>query len=141
MLSEEQVMAAAASVKPEQTAKDELEILFQGPVEFTVSGELVKIRPFTFGELPKVIALLRGVGGTFAYWNASGKLNTVEGMMDIVATGGENLIQTLALNVGKPREWFDSIPADEGIALLLEFLKLNLSFFTKRVVPLLQMEK
>lgn len=141
MLSEEEVMKAASSVKQDPAKADELEILFQGPIEFSVCGETLKIRPFSFGELPKVIALLRGVGGTFAHWHAAGKLNTLEALMDIVATGGENLIHTLALNVGKPREWFDTVPADEGINVLLEFLKLNLSFFTKRVVPLLQLEK
>lgn len=138
MLSESEVMAAAASVKEEPKVQDELEILFKEPKVYRIGDEEIKIRTFTFGELPRVIALLRGVGGTFAHYQAQGKLNSVEAIMDIVATGGENLIATLAINVGKPREWFDTLPADTGVELLFDFLKMNIGFFTKRVVPILQ---
>lgn len=138
MLSESEVMAAAASVKAEPVVQDELEILFKEPKVYRIGDEEVQIRTFTFGELPRVIALLRGVGGTFAHYQAQGKLNSTEAIMDIVATGGENLIATLAINVGRPREWFDTLPADTGIQILFDFLKMNIGFFTRRVVPILQ---
>ena len=59
-------------------------------------------------------------------------------MMDIVSSGGENLIQALVLNTGKPRAFFDNVSPDEGVKLMLEFLQMNIGFFTNRVVPVLQ---
>jgi hypothetical protein len=136
-LSEAEIMAQASKVIPEKK-QDELEILFEGPKTFQVGDETITIRPFKFGELPKVIALLRSVGGTFAHHKSQNTLNTVEGMMDIIAVGGENLIASLAMNTGKPREYFDTLDMDVGTQIMIDFVGINIGFFTKRVLPMLQ---
>lgn len=135
MLSEEEVMAQAKAPKPEAKKVDELEVLFETRETFNINGEEISIRPFGFGELPIVIGLLKGVGSYFALHRANGTLNTVEGMFDVIAAGGENLIQALALNVRKPRNWFDTVSPDDGVRLMEAFLLMNIGFFTTKVLP------
>lgn len=135
MLSEEEVLAQANAPKPEAKKVDELEVLFESRETFNINGEDISIRPFAFGELPIVISLLKGVGSYFAMHQAAGTLNTVDGMFDVIAAGGENLIQALALNVKKPRSWFDTVAPDDGVRLMEAFLLMNIGFFTNRVLP------
>ena len=137
-LSIEEVMAQAKQNAPAEVKQDELAVLFENTQTFTVSGEQVTIRPFSFGELPVVISLLKGVGSQFAYYQQKGTLNTVEGMMDVIAAGGENLIQALALNTGKPREFFNKISPEDGVRIMQDFLMMNISFFTQRVLPVIK---
>lgn len=137
ILSEEDVMKAAASVKAEPKKMDEIDVLFPANKVFVVNGESIHIREFTFGELPKAINLVKGVGALFAHYNGLQLLNSVEAIMHIVGEGGEDLIELLAFNVKKPRAWFDTIPADVGVDMLMTFLHSNVSFFTNRVAPIL----
>jgi len=138
-LSIEEVMAKTKANAPVAEVKqDEIAILFETTKSFDINGEQITIRPFSFGELPVVISLLKGVGSQFAYYQAKGTLNTVEGMMDVIAAGGENLIQALALNTGKPREFFNSISPEDGVRIMQDFLMMNLSFFTQRVLPVIK---
>ena len=138
-LSESEILARSISSTPQEAPKtDEIEVLFSNTKTFQINGESVTIKHFSFGQLPAVISLLKGVGGVFAHYKNAGTLNSVEAMMDIVSSGGENLIQALVLNTGKPRAFFDEVPPDEGVKLMLEFLQMNIGFFTNRVVPVLQ---
>jgi hypothetical protein len=136
-LTEAEVLAQASTVKPE-VKQDELAILFESTKSFDVNGEQITIRPFSFGELPIVISLLKGVGSQFAYYQSKGTLNTVEGMMDVIAAGGENLIQALALNTGKDRQFFNKISPEDGVRIMQDFLMMNIGFFTQRVLPVIK---
>lgn len=138
LLTEAEMLARASTIKPEAPKTNELEVLFETTRSYEVNGETVTIRPFSFGELPKVIALLKGVGSQFAYHQSKGTLNSVEGIMEIVGAGGENLIQTLAINTGKPREFFDKISPELGVAIMQDFLIMNIGFFTNRVLPVIK---
>lgn len=136
MLSEDEVFAQANANKPVEATKiDEMEVLFDSKKTFIVGSESVTIRPFSFGELPTVISLLKGVGSQFAYHQKQGTVHTVEGIMDIIGSGGENLIQALALNTGKERKFFDTISPEDGVTIMQEFLMMNIGFFMKRVLP------
>ena len=137
-LTEAEVLAQASNRKEEVSKVDEIEVLFNHTKSFTINGEDITIRHFSFGQLPTVISLLKGVGGTFAHYKQTGTLNSVEAMMDIISVGGENLIQALVLSTGKKREFFDQISPEDGVKVMLEFLQMNIGFFTKRVVPVLQ---
>lgn len=136
MLDEQEVFAQALSNKPvEATKVDEMEVLFESKKTFTVGTESVTIRPFSFGELPIVISLLKGVGSIFAHHQKQGTVQSVEGIMDIIGNGGENLIQALALNTGKERKFFDTMSPEDGVTIMQEFLMMNIGFFMKRVLP------
>ena len=137
MLSEEELMGQIKSAT--QAASnfkiDETEVLFETRKEFTIKGEKISVRPFSFGELPIVLKLLKNVGSYFAVHQKNGTLKSIDGMMEIMAVGGENLMQALALNIGKPREWLNDISPEDGVQMTEEFLFMNLNFFTKRVLP------
>lgn len=135
-LSEAEVLARATSnTESAPVIENEVEVLFESTKSYQIGNDTVTIRPFSFGELPIVISLLKGVGSQFAYYQSKGTLNTVEGMMDVIASGGENLIQALALNTGKERAYFDKISPEDGVKIMQDFLMMNIGFFTKRVLP------
>ena len=139
MLTEQEVLAQANANKPQETPKvDELEVLFESTKQYTINGEILTIRPFSFGELPIVISLLKGVGSHFAYHQQKGTVTSVEGIMDIISAGGENLIQALALNTSKPREFFNKISPEDGVRIMQDFLMMNIGFFTNRVLPVIK---
>jgi len=137
-LSEAEVLAQAMTKATPEQKVDEIEILFESTKTYNIGSETLTIRPFSFGELPQVISLLKGVGSHFAHYQALGTLNTVEAMMDVIAAGGENLIQTMSLNTRKPRAFFDTIAPDVGVMIMQDFLMMNIGFFTKRVLPVIK---
>lgn len=138
LLSEEELMQATRTVK-EDTAHpvevDEVDVLFAPQRVWEINGETIEVKEFTFGQLPKAIKLLKTVGHLFAIHSQQGTISSPEAIMQIVSEGGDDVIELLAFNVGKKREWFDTVPADTGIELLLHFLIINISFFTNRVLP------
>jgi hypothetical protein len=137
-LTEEQLMSQIATSAPVEKKVDEMGVLFQEPKTFTLNGEQVTVKPFKFGHLPQVLKLLRSVGGLFAHYQSQGKLNSMEAIIHIVGEAGDDLINALALNTGKPREFWDEIDSDEGLEVMIHFLIVNIGFFTKRVMPHLQ---
>jgi hypothetical protein len=138
MLTEAEVLAQAISKPVESTPDNEMEILFETTKSYQVGTEQITIRPFGFGELPVVISLLKGVGSQFAYYQSKGTLQSVESMMDIISAGGENLIQALALNTGKPRDFFNKLSPEVGMQVMQDFLMMNIGFFTQRVLPVIK---
>ena len=55
----------------------------------------------------------------------------------IVAEGGEALMDVLSYMTGKPRAWFDTLPMDDGIALTRALFEVNGDFFAQRIAPML----
>lgn len=123
---------------------DDSKTLFPA-IEVTAGGETISISPFFFGQLPKAVKLLRplvdalgsanvltfdGAGATLAAdWPAR--------LPQIIDEGGEALISLLAFAINKPRAWFDTLGADDGIALTRAVFEANGSFFAERIAPML----
>ena len=110
-------------------ADNDLEVLFPDGKTVTVAGEGITVKPFTFGQIPKVVGTVKKLAGV------------VQGdqidVLDAIEKGGEDLLALAAFVVGKPRAWFDAVPTDEGVELLKAIFEVNLDFFAKRVRPLL----
>ena len=110
-------------------ADNDLEVLFPDGKVVVANGESIIIKPFTFGQIPKVVGTVKKLAGV------------VQGdqidVLDAIEKGGEDLLALAAFVVGKPREWFDGVPTDEGVELLKAIFEVNLDFFAKRVRPLL----
>jgi hypothetical protein len=139
LLTEEQMLARASTIKPDTNkVVNELEVLFEEDKVFEVNGEKIRITPFKFGQLPAVLKLLRNVGGLYAHYYQQGKVDTTDAIMHIISEAGDDVMQALALNIGKPRSFFDTLDSDVGIEMMIQFLAVNVSFFTKRVMPLLK---
>lgn len=117
----------------------ELNVLFPAK-EITIStGEVIKIAPFTFGQLPQALKLASKIGNLLGTLVKDGKLadksKMATSIMFLISEGGEDLLNLLGLGINKDRAWFDTLQGDDGITLTVAFLEVNLDFFTKKMLP------
>ena len=120
------------------TQQDELKVLFPGHTITLTTGEEITIKPFTFGQLTTVVGLTTGLLGLIQEVAAApneGSPDHAQTALRLISGGGEDLIKLLMFSLKKDREWFDSIPVDDGVTLTAEFLGVNYDFFTQRVMP------
>lgn len=109
--------------------------LLHTPIEVTANGETFQILPLPWGKqhivmaklLPAFLSLQKGEGETVS-------------MADLIAAGGESIMELTALAIGKPREWLDTIyDYEEGKALTEAVLKANEHVLKKALPDLLKM--
>ena len=117
----------------------EMQTLFPGK-ELTLStGEKITIKPFTFGQLPKALKLSQKIGQALANAYNEGKLTdskvAVTSALEVLADGGEDIIELVGLATGKKREWFDTVPGEDTIDILNAFVEVNKDFFIQKIMP------
>ncbi len=132
--------------------KADVDVLFPEK-SFEVNGEQITVRPFYFGEFPKVVKLLQPILTTLANSQllrvtttegGEQKLhvvvpeNIVEVMSNLMLDSSEPLIDLLSFATGKPTDWFDTLPFDKGVELSALWFEVNKDFFVRRVVPLMK---
>ena len=127
----------------------QLRVLFPAR-DIEVAGERMTLRPFPFGKLPKVIGylgdmmhlitnipeeLIAVMEGEDAEndWKVNPEL--IGYFTTVIEIGGENILNMMALAVGKPREWVDELDPDEGLLLLMDVFEVNYDFFKQRFAP------
>lgn len=131
----------------------QLRILFPTR-DIEVAGEKFLLRPFPFGKLPKVIGYLGDMmhlvtnipdelitaidssNDNGADWKVNPEL--IGYFATVVELGGENILNMMALAVGKPRVWIDELEPDEGLLLLMDVFEVNYDFFKQRFAPAFQ---
>lgn len=104
-----------------------LETLIPQPLELTVAGESLAIKPLKVGQMP---AFLRAVSPAMAH--------LTRGEIDwllLFGEHGEDLLTAIGIAVGKPRAWIDDLAADEAILLAAKMIEVNADFFTRTVLP------
>ena len=106
---------------------DDLKTLFPGQ-DVTAGGEVLTITPFVFGQLPKVAKCFAEIQSKMQGGN----------LIEIAAAGGEDLLALLCMAAKKPRAWFDTLPSDEGLALMAAVITVNRDFFVQRMAPFLE---
>jgi hypothetical protein len=116
--------------------------------EITIAGEAITVRPFFFGQLPKAVKLLRPIAEALRETGIA----SIEGnglslapdwalrLPQLFEEAGEPLVAFVAFAVGKPREWFDTLAADEGVKMTRAVFEANASFFVERIAPLVGMQ-
>jgi hypothetical protein len=112
----------------------DLQTLFPNQ-ELVIAGETLTLRPFTFGQLPKVLKLTKSFYNEVQPFLAAGLESNATAILEVLAAGGDDLIELIALGVHKPRTWFDTLEIDDGVRVVTAFLEVNLSFFAQRVLP------
>jgi hypothetical protein len=123
-------------------AKSDIKTLFPGREE-TFKGEKITVSPFKFGQFPKAISLLRPITDAvqdagIASMSAAGFNLAADWPLrlpQIMDEAGEALLEFLSFATGKPREWFDDLDADEGIALAKLVFETQGDFFVQRIAP------
>jgi hypothetical protein len=116
--------------------------------EITIAGEAITVRPFFFGQLPKAVKLLRPIAEALRETGiASLDGNSLALAPDwalrlpqLFEDAGEPLVEFVAFAVGKPRAWFDTLAADEGVKLTRAVFEANASFFVEKIAPLVGMQ-
>lgn len=121
----------------------DLAVLFPNGVDVIVNGELINIKPFTFGQLPKVTQLLQPVIGSLV---SSGLVAFDGGDMRIaddwpmrmveIMAAGEPLVELTALAAKKDRVFMDTIGMDDGVALVRATIEVNADMFSKKILPM-----
>jgi hypothetical protein len=113
---------------------DDLKVMFPENKVTLTTGEVIEVKAFTFGQLPKAISLSKDLFGV-ARQLYQNEVDSAELIGDMFASGGENFIELISMSTSKPREWFNSLAADDGLNLATVFLEVNLSFFAQKVLP------
>lgn len=131
------------------TEKGDLEVLLPGR-DINCKGEDLRVLPLFFGQYPKAIKLVRPLiailqqSGMFGMgrdeqgqikFQISGEWLAV--LPEVLEQGGEALIQFFAFAIAQKREWFDTLPADEGFKLAKAIFEENADFFVRRILPTL----
>lgn len=99
-------------------------------VEVVVGDETFTIKPFGVGQLPTVALHLAAIAEK---WFAGMTLPI------LLAKGGEDVLQVMAIAIGKPRAWFDSLyDLDKAVEILSAVIQLNQETITKKLVPAVQ---
>ncbi|MHA6853377.1 DUF6631 family protein [Ralstonia pseudosolanacearum] len=106
---------------------DDLDKLIPQPAELTVGGEALVILPLKVGRLP---AFLRAISPTLQQLQAP----QID-WLGLFIEHGDDLLQAVAVAVGKPRAWVDALAADEAILLAAKVVEVNADFFTRTVLP------
>jgi hypothetical protein len=136
LLSEDEVFAQAASVKEDTTPKvDEQEILFPEVHSWTINGETITVSEFKFMQLAKLMRLTKIVFGHM------GKNQNFSSFLDsdlsFFEEHGEEMLELLAANTGKPVTYFNTIPPEDALQMMIKLMEINVRFFTNRVMPIL----
>ena len=100
---------------------------------------------FFFGQLPRAVQLLRPLAETMRTAEVvsfdGGQVQLAADwplkLPQIVGDGGEALLELLSFITGKPRAWFDTLAADDGVMLTKTCFEVNGDFFVRKIAPLL----
>jgi hypothetical protein len=113
---------------------NDLNTIIPAHLEVSAGGQLITVKPFTFGQLPKVMTLSKTIYGHISALFDS-DIDQTQVIIEAMAVGGEDLIAMICLSTGKSREWFDTLEMDDGVRLTGAFLEVNLGFFVRKVMP------
>lgn len=113
---------------------NELAQLFPTGKELSIRDENLTIKPFKFGELPRVFKAIEPLTVTLATMMSTKQLD-VSAIGTLLAEGGDNVLDLIAIGARKPRAWVDQLELDEGIDVLAAVLEVNADFFVHKVLP------
>ena len=111
----------------------DLQTIFPGK-DIQISGQTVTVKPFTFGQLPKVMKLINKLS---AVQTGSGNIDT-NMLLGLLAEGSDDLVDLIASSSGLSAQTINLLQPDEGIELLAAFLEVNGDFFVQKVLPIIK---
>jgi hypothetical protein len=105
----------------------DLDTLIPTATSVSVAGETLAIKPLKVGQMP---AFLRAISPVMHQITA-----TDIDWLALFGERGEDLLSAISIAVGKPRSWVDDLAADEAILLAAKVIEVNADFFTRQVIP------
>ena len=120
---------------------NEMEILFPEGKILDINGEEITIKPLTFGQIPKASKMAAPIIKAMAKSEMAGDsvMDLAGNWVDILAIGGEDLLNLIGWAIGKDRAWFDTLQMDDGVELVKSVIEVNADFFTKKVMDRLNL--
>lgn len=112
----------------------ELAQLFPTGKEISISDANLTIKPFKFGELPKVFKAIEPLTPTLSRMFVE-KQADVSTIASMIAEGGDSVIDLMVVGSKQPREWVTELEIDEGVELLVSIIEVNADFFIQKVLP------
>ena len=110
----------------------DLEVLIPQAVELIIDDETLAIKPLKVGQIP---AFLRAISPVMQQLTAS----NID-WLALFGERGDDLLSAIAIAVAKPRAWVDALDADQAILLAAKVIEVNADFFTRTVMPRLNVE-
>ena len=105
----------------------DLDTLIPTATTVSVAGETLAIKPLKVGQMP---AFLRAISPVMHQITA-----TDIDWLALFGERGEDLLSAISIAVGKSRSWVDDLAADEAILLAAKVIEVNADFFTRQVIP------
>ncbi len=105
----------------------DLNTLIPQAVELLIGGETLAIKPLKVGQMP---AFLRAISPVTAHLTGP-----ETDWLVMFGDHGDDLLSAIGIAVGKPRQWVDELAADEAILLAAKVIEVNADFFTRQVIP------
>lgn len=111
-----------------------------------IAGVQIVLRPFTFGQMPKVVGALGSIMEELVQIDLdgidiseSGNLSldgdVVRSIANLIAVNSDKIVSILVMATGWPAPDIEDLPPDEGIKLCAEVFAVNKRFFQERLLP------
>lgn len=122
---------------------EELDVLFPQPRTLRVrradaQPEDLLVRPLTVAQIPPILRLVGNEIWPLLHEAMLAEGETID-LEYVVAQGGEQLIEAVAIAVGRDAGWAGTLYPDAFIELLSLVLEVNADFFFQRMLPRLKM--
>ena len=118
----------------DQTENKELQILFP-TAELTIAGEKIEVKEYTLKQqlqhnakfVPFIASLRQTLGKSKDDFN-------LDELMACLSANYQDVVELVALSIGKPTEFIDNLNAREGEDLLMAWWCVNSDFFTRKAI-------
>lgn len=101
-------------------------------VAVNVAGEQINVQPLKVGQVPAFARASKGI------LQDLDKLNGAEGIMELLADHGDDLIAAVSVATGMPVNLVQALAMDEFVSLATAVVQVNADFFTRRLAPTVQ---
>ena len=114
----------------------ELNTLFPVGKQISIKDENLTLKPFKFGELPKVFKAIETLSGTIGVLMRDRNVNPAS-ITTLIAEGGDGILELMVIGSKKDKSWIEDLEMDEGVDLLTAIIEVNADFFIQKVLPTL----
>lgn len=113
---------------------NELNLLFPAGKQISIRDENLTIKPFKFGELPKVFKCIEPLTASMAKMVAD-RNTSPQAIAMLLSEGGDSVLDLMVIGAKKDRTWIDDLEIDEGVEVLTSIFEVNADFFIQKVLP------
>ncbi|MFP4733609.1 DUF6631 family protein [Pasteurella multocida] len=118
----------------DQTENKELQILFP-TAELTLAGEKIEVKEYTLKQqlqhnakfVPFIASLRETLGKSKDDFN-------LDELMTCLSDNYQDVVELVALSIGKPTEFVENLNVREGEDLLMAWWCVNSDFFTRKAI-------